>query len=213
MGSATRLAASTLGVYAGLLSVEHGIFELLQGKAVPNGAMINAVGPPCEAAMVWHACLPAMTVIPSLRTTGVAAVVMGLVVAIWSAVFVQRYRGGLILMGLSLAMLPVGGGFVAPFTGLIAGAAGTRMGAPLDWGGTRLASEAVRPLASLWPWPLVFLAAWFPGAWILGHLLPSMMLRLGLLSFLAFDLGLPLVIVVSAFAREAAQGEPAASKG
>jgi len=210
--SASRLTASVLGVYAGLLAVEHGVFEFLQGDPVPSGAMINAIGPPCEAATVWHACLPAMTVIPGLRITGVVAIVMGLVVAIWSAVFIQRQRGGLILMGLALAMLPVGAGFVAPFTGLIAGAAGTRIGAPPDWWWARLSARAVRPLAALWPWPLVLFMAWFPGGWVLGHLVPSLILRLGLLLFVAFDLVLPLVVVVSALAKEGVLADAVSSE-
>jgi len=119
---------------------------------------------------------------------------MGLVVAIWSAVFVQRHRGGLILSALALAMLPVRASFVAPFTGLIAGAARARIGAPPDWWRARLSARAERPLAALWPWPLVLRVAWFPGGWILGYLVPSLILRLGLLLFFAFDLGLPLVL-------------------
>jgi len=82
MRRATRLVASTLGVYAELLAVEHGILKFLQGEAVPNGAMINAIGSPCEAALVWRPCLPAMTVIPSLSITGVFAIMVGLAVAL-----------------------------------------------------------------------------------------------------------------------------------
>ncbi len=33
--SATRVVASTLGVYGGLLGLEHGYFETLQGSAWP----------------------------------------------------------------------------------------------------------------------------------------------------------------------------------
>jgi hypothetical protein len=43
MKSATRIAASTLGVYAGLLGMEHGYFETLQGSVAPSGITINAI--------------------------------------------------------------------------------------------------------------------------------------------------------------------------
>jgi hypothetical protein len=45
LNSATKTAASTLGVPVGLAGIEHGIFELLQGNFTPNGLMIEAVGP------------------------------------------------------------------------------------------------------------------------------------------------------------------------
>ena len=60
-----KVAASILGAYAGLLGVEHGIFETLQGSTPPDGLMINALGAPCEAETVWHACYPALTVVPN----------------------------------------------------------------------------------------------------------------------------------------------------
>ncbi|MGD2148320.1 MAG: hypothetical protein PVH41_16630, partial [Anaerolineae bacterium] len=101
----------------------------------------------------------------------------------------------------------------APFTGLIAGAAAIRMGTLLDSSGARLAAGAMRPLAALWLWPLVLFVAWFPGGWIFGHLFPSVLLRLGLPLFIVFDQGLPLVVVVSAFAKDDVLGDPAASQG
>jgi len=60
-----KVAASILGAYAGLLGVEHGIFETLQGSTAPDGIMINALGAPCEAETVWHACYPALTLVPN----------------------------------------------------------------------------------------------------------------------------------------------------
>lgn len=46
MKSTMRIAASALGIYAGLLGMEHGVFETLQGNVAPNGIMINAIGVP-----------------------------------------------------------------------------------------------------------------------------------------------------------------------
>jgi hypothetical protein len=203
MKSAAKTAAQALGAYAGLLAVEHGVFEILQGSVAPGGILINAIGPPCQAEAVWHACLPAMTIMPSFLGTGVLAVVVSLTVVIWSVGFVQRKRGGLVLILLSLVMLPLGGGFVAPLTGVIAGAAGTRIGMPLTWWRRRLPGTVLHLLAALWPWTLVGLLAWFPGAWILGRLLGRVMLRLGFLLFLVFDLGLPLLTVFSGLSHDA----------
>jgi hypothetical protein len=43
--SATRLVASVIGVEGGLLGLEHGYFELLQGDVAPGRLLINAIGP------------------------------------------------------------------------------------------------------------------------------------------------------------------------
>jgi hypothetical protein len=62
---ATRIVASTFGVLAGLLGIEHGYFETLQGNVAPGGMYILAIGPPCQTNKMWHGCEPAMTIIPN----------------------------------------------------------------------------------------------------------------------------------------------------
>ena len=62
---ATRIVASTFGVLAGLLGIEHGYFETLQGNVAPGGMYILAMGPPCQTNKMWHGCEPAMTIIPN----------------------------------------------------------------------------------------------------------------------------------------------------
>lgn len=42
-----RVAASMVGVYAGLLGAIHGYSEILQGNVAPDSLMINAIGSPC----------------------------------------------------------------------------------------------------------------------------------------------------------------------
>lgn len=203
MRSARWLAASALGVYAGLLGAQHGAFEILQGADRPDGLITNAIGPPCQPETVWHACLPAMTVIPNYLVTGILAVAVGLVIILWSAAFVQRKRGGLVLVLLSIALLLVGGGFVAPFIGFVAGATGAAIGAPLRWWRTRVPGPSLRLLAALWPWTLIVLLIWFPGAWVLGGLYGPTMLRLSGSLFVIFDLDLPLLTPLAALGHDA----------
>ncbi len=191
---ALRITTAFLGVYAGLIAIQHGIFAILQGSRVPNGLMFSAIGPPCQPEAVWHACFPAMTLIPNLFVTGVTAVLVGLVIAIWATAFVGRKRGGLVLGMLSLLALLVGGGFVPVFIGLIAAIASRGLG-----------RSSARPrlpfLAALWPWPLVVMALWLPGSWLLGHFFGAAMLSVGGLLFLVFDLGLPILSALSGVAR------------
>jgi hypothetical protein len=209
--SASKIAARALGVYAGLVALEHGVAEILQGDVAPAGLIFNAIGPPCEAETVWHACLPAMTVLPSLLAAGVLTVAVSLIVIIWSIGFSHRKRGGLGLILLSIAMLLLGGGFVAPFTGLVAGATASSGGRSLAWLATRLPDRVLRGLAALWPWALVAVAIWFPAGWVLGHVFGRVMLSLSALLFLVFDLGLPVLTVLSGLACDARGCDPAAS--
>jgi len=120
---ATRAAASTIGVVAGLIGLYHGYNETLQGNSTPSGIVINAIGPPCQG----NACFPAMTVIPNFFVTGVLAIVFALIVLAWAALLVQRKKGGVVLILLSIILLLVGGGFLPPALGIIAGVIGTRI--------------------------------------------------------------------------------------
>ncbi len=196
MTKALRVTTAFLGIYAGLIAVQHGIFESLQGSRAPDGLMFNAIGPPCQPEAVWHACFPAMTLIPNLLITGIAAILVGLGMVVWAVMFVGRRRGGLALGALSLLALLVGGGFVPIWIGLVAAVTASRLGAPVSLGGA-----GWRIVSALWPWPLVLMALWLPGSWLLGHFFSAAMLSAGGLLFLVFDIGLPVLAAASAIAR------------
>jgi hypothetical protein len=46
--NATRITATILGIYAGLLGIAHGYFEVRQGSIPAEGVMIQAIGAPCQ---------------------------------------------------------------------------------------------------------------------------------------------------------------------
>ncbi len=62
-----------------------------------------------------------MTIIPSFLITGLLTLIVGLIVAVWAAKFVQKKNGGLVLILLSIIMLLVGGGLFPPVFGVVAG--------------------------------------------------------------------------------------------
>ena len=86
--------------------------------------MIASMGPPCNPEEVWHACEPAMTVVPNLLVTGILATIVGVITMVWAAAFVHKKRDGLILIALSVALLLVGGGLFPPLIGVAAGVRG-----------------------------------------------------------------------------------------
>ena len=130
--------------------------------------MIPSMGPPCVPELSWNACEPAMTIVPSYLITGALATVLGSIVIIWSAFYIQKKRGGLGLVLLSIALLLFGGGIFPPLIGVIAGLLGDRIHRPLK---ARSAPPGgiLPAVASLWPWSLVLYVAWILGQFVLGH--------------------------------------------
>src|SRR3972149_4722621 len=110
-----------------------------------------------------------MTIIPNFLLTGLLAVIIGLLILIWSAAFVQRQHGGLILILLSIALLLFGGGIFPPLIGIIGGVTATRINKPLTRQPGQRSANILYFLAKLWPWPLVILMVWLLGQFVVGH--------------------------------------------
>jgi hypothetical protein len=201
MRKATRITASVLGLTAGGAGVEHGIFEILQGDARPEGLMIPSIGPPCVPELSWNQCEPAMTIVPSFLVTGILAIILGVVVMIWSAFFLQKKRGGLILILLCIPLLLFGGGLFPPLIGMIAGAMGTRINKPLSAEGSRLSGGLLWFLAAQWPWSLALYMLWVLGQFVIGHFFNDWLLANGYL-IIVMVLGTLLLAVVSTYAHD-----------
>lgn len=168
MNKSTRIATSIIGVYAGILGIIHGYFEIQQGTVVVTGIMVNAIGIPCQPNTVWHACLPAMTFLPNFLSSGIAAVIISFIALIWAAAFIQRKHGNLVLILLSVLMLIFGAGFVPSYTAIIAGIFAAQIHARISLQ-TTLVTKNILGLLS-W-FRLLTLAAfliWSIGGWILG---------------------------------------------
>jgi hypothetical protein len=173
MRKATRVVASLFGLFAGFGGPEHGYFEILQGNVRPEGLMIASMGPPCDPETVWNLCEPAMTVVPSFLITGILATVVGVITMIWSAAFIHRKHGGLVLMLLSIALLLVGGGLFPPVIGFVAGVVATRINVPV----TRQPGRVLSFLARWWPWPLVAFFVWAFGQFVVGYFFNDLLMQ------------------------------------
>jgi hypothetical protein len=190
-----------LGLTAGVAGIEHGVFEVLQGNTRPEGLMIASIGPPCVPELSWNQCEPAMTVVPSFLVTGILAIILGLIVTLWSAFFIDRRRGGLVLILLCIPLLLFGGGIFPPVIGAIAGALGTRIYKPLNPEGSRLSGGLLRFLAVLWPWALGLYVAWVLGQWVIGYFFNDWLLANGYL-IIVMVLGSLLLTVIASYARD-----------
>ena len=166
MRKATKAVAMWFGIVAGIAGLEHGYFEILQGSARPASLMFSSWGPPCVPEKIWHACEPAMSILPNFLITGILAMLLSLAMMAWSAGFIQRKQGGLVLILLSIALLLFGGGFFPPIIGLVGGVAGMQINKPI----TGQSGSVTRFAAKLWPWPLVIFLVWVLGQFPVGYL-------------------------------------------
>jgi hypothetical protein len=190
-----------LGLFAGGAGIEHGIYEILQGNVRPGGLLISSMGPPCRPETVWHACEPAMTILPSFLITGILAVAIGAFVILWSLSLIQRKRGGLILILASIAMLLFGGGIFPPLIGIVGGAVGTRLNRKSSRSRTRQPGAFARFLSRLWPWSLIALAVWLLGQWLVGYFFNDFLKGSGFLIPILV-LGLLVLSVITAIAHD-----------
>jgi len=179
-----RTVVGAFGVIVAVAGVEHGIGEILEGPVAPSSIVIES-WPDTRAFAILNG-EPAMTIIPNLLVSGVVTITLSMIFAIWAVGYAHRPRGGFVLVGLSVALLLVGGGFAPPLIGVILGLAATRIGARASTPG-----PTVRRFADVWRWAL--------GAGVVGYLglFPGMVLAyavfgvesealVGLLALLAF---------------------------
>jgi di/tricarboxylate transporter len=128
-------------------------------------------------------------------------------IAVWSVWFADRRHGGLVLIGLSIVLLLVGGGFGPPLIGVLVGITAIGMGRPPP----RAVTPASRLLSRLYPWPLVVtvlaLLGLAPGTVLLRHFVVVAAFRgcCGISWLLRHFVGLDetllvIVLVVTAFA-------------
>lgn len=160
--SATTLVASVFGVLASIGGITHGIGEIRQGNVAPENFFFPSwTEGPIAAEMGGD---PAISVVPNLLVTGILTLIVSVVMLVWAAAFVQRKRGGLVLMLLAVVQLLVGGGVGSPVIAFLAGIAGTRIHAPHRWWRAHVPAAMQHVLAWLWPW--VFAVALLNGLFL-----------------------------------------------
>lgn len=146
---AIATVAAVMGVTFALGGITHGWFEVLQGDVPTGGIFINSIAPPH---VQWaEGTDPAMTLIPSFLWTGLAAIVVSLVIAVWSLFFLTGRGGPGVYLGLFILMTLVGGGIGhIPFF-ISSWAYATRIRRPLTWWQRRWPAERRAAIGRPWP--------------------------------------------------------------
>jgi hypothetical protein len=208
MRRATRTTVATFGVIAGAAGVEHAIGEIRQGSVAPEGVVI-ASWPNSQLFQILNG-EPAMTVVPNLLVTGLLAMFVSVGFMIWATMYVHRVRyGGWVLVGVSVLLLLVGGGFGPPLLGVILGLAATRINAPAP----QHPAGFRRQLGKVWPWSLgAGVLAWLvvmPGTILMDRFLGID--NAGLIYGITFSaFGLLMLALITAAARDACSTSPPA---
>ena len=198
MRKATKTVATWLGVVAGIAGLEHGWFEFLQGNTRSPSLAFPSCGPPCMPEEIWHACEPAMSILPNFLITGILAMLLSLILIVWAGWFVQRRHGGWVQMALSVLLLLFGGGFFPPIIAFVGGWAGTQINRPLAGQPARMTQFA----SKLWPWSLVIFVVWTLGQFPFGHFFNDFLTSMMGVSMLVILTSLPLA-VYTAYAHDA----------
>ena len=201
MRKATKTVASWLGIVAGIAGMEHGYFEFLQGNTRPPSLAFPSWGSPCVPEEIWHACEPAMSIIPNFLITGILAMLLSLLLIVWAGWFVQRRHGGWVQVALSVLLLLFGGGFFPPIIAFVGGLAGAQINRPLAGQPTRLTRFA----AKLWRWSLMIFVGWTLGQFPFGYFFNDFLKSIMVVSLLVILTSLPLA-VYTAYAYDATVG-------
>jgi hypothetical protein len=130
MKNATRMVISSMGVLMALSGFEHGLGEALQGNN-PTGGMFIRSWPDSDFLRVL-AGEPALTLIPNLLISGIVTMAVSLAILVWVTLFIHQRRGALVLVGLSVVLLLVGGGFGPPLLGFVLSAGASQINAPFS---------------------------------------------------------------------------------
>ena len=195
LNRSTALFATIQGVAVGVLGTIHGVSAALKGFVPTDGFVMATVG--------------AVTVIPNYLVTGVAAVIVGVCIVLWTVFCIHKKGGPTVFLALSALLVAVGGGIAhVPFF-LIGWAVSTRINSSLNWWRKavprRLAAHLARNRLGIFVADYILL---FVGitTWLVflppGSANRSRVLQYVCWAFIAMGLLMQLPTVVSGFMRD-----------
>jgi len=204
--NAVRFIVATLGVLFALGGIDHGFFETLQGYTPTPGLIVQAIG--VHNRMWAYGTEDAFTLIPNFLVSGIAAISVSLLIAVWSIGFVHKKHGGLIFLFLFIVLFLVGGGVAQVVYFTLGWAVSTRINRPLTWLRRLLPGKARAVIGRQWPWLLggftllslvaleIAIAGYLPGEHDPKQLLYTCW------SLLAVGLGLLFLAIASGFVHD-----------
>jgi hypothetical protein len=200
-----RTVASLFGAIFAVGGITHGYFEFLQGDVATGGVYINSIGP---EQMKWPCGDdPALTLIQNFRTTGIVSMIVGVLAALWSILFIQSRHGTTVFLALFVILTLVGGGIgFIPFY-LMAAFWVSRINRPLARVGGRLSENLRAWLQNVWvPTSLITAVIWLNALLVsVTGAFPGIATDNGLMTFVTISLLTVFVLMNVAFAAAAAR--------
>lgn len=211
---ATRVIASTLGVLVGIGSIEHGLFECLQGSSPTSGLIVNALGPGYSWTRWKQGGEGAFTLLPNFLLTGTIASLIGVLMIVWSLRRIHGPHGSTVFLLLGVTSFLTGGGVAQIVLFTLTWGVGSRIRASLAFWRWLIPVQARPVLGRIWPWTLTASTVLFLVALeiaVIGYV-PWVSDQLELLrvcwTILGVALGLFVISICSGFAHDLA-GRPA----
>lgn len=189
-----KTSAVILITYAAIVGLIHGVGEILQTGSKPNSNFINALDV-ANPDKVWHAGLPAFSLIPDFLISGIITVLISTVIVILVHLLIERNYFKFFPL-LFILLFLFGGGFVPPFIGIITSTY------YVIWKRTNV--NNIQPsflrklIAKSWIYLISILLLWLPSSWIFGWIFPTFMLQISSATFILLNIILPILILVSA---------------
>ena len=144
-----RVIVSTLGILLAVGGLDHGLFEALQGNAPTPGLLIRAIGP--RQQMWTYGTEDAFTLLPTFLLSGIASIVLSLLIAVWAVGFVHRKHGSLVFLILSVLLFLTGGGVAQVVYFTLAFAVSLHIHKPVVWINQLLPKRSRGAFGRLWP--------------------------------------------------------------
>ena len=188
-----KVSTVVLITYTAIIGFVHGVGEILQAGSKSNSNLIYALDV-ADPDKVWHAGLPAFSVIPDYLISGIITVLISIAIVIFANLLIEsNYFKFLPLIFILLFLF--GGGFVPPFIGIITSSYYVIRKKTIM---NKQPSLLRKQIAKLWIYLISALILWLPSSWIIGWVFPAFMLQISSVTFIMFDIILPILILVAA---------------
>ena len=148
----TRYIGVLMGVFS---SINHGIFEILQGNQKTSGILIQAIG--INQRFWINGTEEAFAIIPNYLVSGILTVITGIAIVIWSLKYLDSKHGTMVFLALFIISFLNGGGIGQLAFFVPAWAFGRLMHSPLVWWKDHLPEGSWHALSKLWQ-PLLLIA-------------------------------------------------------
>jgi len=193
MNNSVKISLIIVGLYECILSLLHGIFEMLQGFTSTNGIFIYAISKINQGKEMWHGNFPAITILPNFLITGFCSILLSVLIFLYLFTRKNTKYNIYILIGLSILLLLFGGGFVPFFLLMITSFSSLIINKKFNYRENKVPKNIFKIIWIMSIFTLFFIAFM---EWIIGYFVNDIMVKIGFILFLT-GLLLPIFIIVT----------------